>query len=47
MSDAAKGALKPKGRGFLEVGLFKKQRVTDAVLDRRMGSEFIVQVNTP
>ena len=44
MADAANAPPKPKGRGFFEVGMFKKQRVTDAVLDRRMGSEFIVQV---
>lgn len=44
MADAANDAPKAKGRGFFEVGLFKKRRVTDAVRDRRMGSEFVVQV---
>ena len=44
MADAANDAPKAKGRGFFEVGMFKKRRVTDAVRDRRMGSEFVVQV---
>lgn len=47
MGDAAGNAPKPKGRGFFEVGFFKKLRVTDAVRERRMGSEFIVQVCEP
>ena len=47
MANAAGGAPNPKGRGFFEVGIFKKLRVTEAVRERRMGSEFIVQVCQP
>ncbi len=43
MADDPNRAAKPKQR-FLEVGQFKKLRVTDAVRERRMGSEFIVQI---
>ena len=44
MADAPNDEPKSKGRGFFEVGLFKKRRVTDAVRNRRLGSEFVVQV---
>ncbi len=47
MPQPANDAPNAKGRGFFEVGVFKKRRVTDAVRDRRMGSEFIVQVTLP
>jgi hypothetical protein len=47
MADPANQAPKAKSKGFFEVGLFKRRRVTDAVRDRRMGSEFIVQAHSP
>jgi hypothetical protein len=47
MADRPKSAVKSKGRGFFEVGQFKKLRVSDAVRERRLGSEFILHVRKP